>query len=106
MILYLFLFKLCSFSEPNPRKGTETCIDHNSVGYLFALSFSEPNPRKGTETEFTSSIVPMNSPCFSEPNPRKGTETQLSALSLQNSSLAGFSEPNPRKGTETASKLN
>ncbi len=38
-----------SFSEPNPRKGTETLYFWDRLR-ISASSFSEPNPRKGTET--------------------------------------------------------
>jgi len=117
------------FSEPIPRKGTET----RSILPISSTSpdscFSEPIPRKGTETprkirELLSIIFEH---CFSEPIPRKGTETlpQLlpmtvtqhevfqnlfpargrkllcSLLLLNYCHLLSFSEPIPRKGTET-----
>jgi len=38
------------FSEPIPRKGTETSVTTSDVCYYTQASFSEPIPRKGTET--------------------------------------------------------
>jgi len=39
------------FSEPIPRKGTETRGSFGGDFWLRQKSFSEPIPRKGTETE-------------------------------------------------------
>jgi len=69
--------ELEGFSEPNPRKGTET-MEFNTemgIGQLPIQCFSEPNPRKGTETWMLRVTVYFPVSCFSEPNPRKGTET-------------------------------
>jgi len=88
--------------------------------------FSEPIPRKGTETHASNEVMLNNPPGFSEPIPRKGTETALvnsgaekvELIVFQNlfpargrklllhsqgchPSLYSFSEPIPRKGTET-----
>jgi len=70
-----------SFSEPNPRKGTETVSWFLVAHQIWSESFSEPNPRKGTET-LGFFILSLTNPAigFSEPNPRKGTETMLAPL--------------------------
>jgi len=49
-----------SFSEPIPRKGTETVYDF--LPFIFIKGFSEPIPRKGTETLLISSrrVTPAN----------------------------------------------
>ncbi len=38
------------FSEPIPRKGTETSVRYKAICKNNCLRFSEPIPRKGTET--------------------------------------------------------
>ncbi len=72
------------FSEPNPRKGTETTNKRESL-IGFPLCFSEPNPRKGTETRLTLTALTylFLGVRFSEPNPRKGTETPSGVLGLR-----------------------
>jgi len=64
-------------------------------------SFSEPIPRKGTETADLVIAQDDYKGCFSEPIPRKGTETTLVASILLLVVHTSFSEPIPRKGTET-----
>jgi len=68
-----------SFSEPIPRKGTETMLSSIQKRFLqLATGFSEPIPRKGTETFIQYEVVDLElSTGFSEPIPRKGTETYL-----------------------------
>jgi len=99
---------LTRFSEPIPRKGTETelsdleqqlqrgvfqnlfpargrkltAVDAGMELHWF-YRFSEPIPRKGTETIHLPPQLPRSQhPCFSEPIPRKGTETQVDWLQL------------------------
>ncbi len=81
---------LCNrFSEPNPRKGTETKGEDRAV--LVLAGFSEPNPRKGTETLLDTNEYPFFFPlCFSEPNPRKGTETAWAKMPISSSERREF----------------
>jgi len=46
-----------SFSEPIPRKGTETSPNEYSLGLFCCICFSEPIPRKGTETQYTKCTI-------------------------------------------------
>ncbi len=43
------------FSEPIPRKGTETEWNSKHNNYKWQRRFSEPIPRKGTETRLAES---------------------------------------------------
>jgi len=91
------------FSEPIPRKGTETPT--TTYAWILELhqGFSEPIPRKGTETLYLLSVSLTGSLFrFSEPIPRKGTETRTNPKKHKLPTISGFSEPIPRKGTETS----
>jgi len=69
---------LPGFSEPIPRKGTETLYHRHLLLRGVRGGFSEPIPRKGTETlTFKTANCPVfpHRNSFSEPIPRKGTET-------------------------------
>ncbi len=89
------------FSEPIPRKGTETVHCCTERRKHLCHRFSEPIPRKGTETRgLLLAVRKFWQSSFSEPIPRKGTETVLS-FAFRLFFLQSFSEPIPRKGTET-----
>jgi len=64
--------------------------------------FSEPIPRKGTETivVFSQSVSPVLGKVFQNLFPARGRKLFL-ANSADRFSLSSFSEPIPRKGTET-----
>jgi len=91
-----------SFSEPIPRKGTETTTAFCSFICFSRRCFSEPIHRKGTETTLLIRGQRRSGrPCFSEPIPRKGTETRDYGYTARSNTNQSFSEPIPRKGTET-----
>jgi len=91
------------FSEPIPRKGTET-LEHPHPSRPLPLHnrFSEPIPRKGTETNSKVTIHSLDETngFFRTYSPQgDGNFLDYPATKTH---LAGFSEPIPRKGTETA----
>ncbi len=115
------------FQNLFPERGLKQCYwSWCRVGLL--RCFSEPIPRKGTETTSKQTYYKLWHPRFSEPIPRKGTETLVAKpcklgcsflLVFQNlfperglkrfrplfegitEEKKSFSEPIPRKGTET-----
>jgi len=73
-----------SFSEPIPRKGTETARPVKIEEKKNQVRFSEPIPRKGTETFWEKYLhEPFIITSFSEPIPRKGTETTTLYLEIR-----------------------
>jgi len=66
-----------SFSEPIPRKGTETIPDQVSYGKTVNV-FQNLFPARGRKRCAYWLMVQFTSICsFSEPIPRKGTETTV-----------------------------
>jgi len=89
------------FSEPIPRKGTETSLSNCWSLRVFS-SFSEPIPRKGTETQGFSKLGEQHHGVFQNLFPARGRKLLLTQQGFRLSCKKyGFSEPIPRKGTET-----
>jgi len=63
-------------------------------------SFSEPIPRKGTETPAFSPYPETGKKLFFRTYSPQGDGNRYSRV-IQSYSTKGFSEPIPRKGTET-----
>jgi len=90
------------FSEPIPRKGTETYIIQEGDSQRQAMFFRTYSPQgDGNVISVCPCPLTSNLSSFSEPIPRKGTET-LRIMSKIQKTEGGFSEPIPRKGTETS----
>ncbi len=89
------------FSEPIPRKGTETTPDTAQAGTKLYEVFQNLFPERGLKLMHILTTLLARLRCFSEPIPRKGTETLTPLRCWELWGLACFSEPIPRKGTET-----
>jgi len=95
-----------SFSEPIPRKGTETIPISLKIADITGLKFFRTYSPQGDGNFFKhSNQLFSKCHCFSEPIPRKGTETSTNPPTCVGADHVSFSEPIPRKGTETYCNL-
>jgi len=75
------------------------------VGTFSQSRFSEPIPRKGTETVSISIIIILSTFVFQNLFPARGRKLNCEDLSYMGHKVNRFSEPIPRKGTETLEKI-
>jgi len=99
----LGLFDMFSFSEPIPRKGTETLKSNRPTRWFWMLEFFRTySPQgDGNNRSLGAFVDRYHLQSFSEPIPRKGTETGVVLNGWPKPIGQCFSEPIPRKGTET-----
>jgi len=96
--LHLFLCSYQRFSEPIPRKGTETLAIQPTVANQekekFFRTYSPQGDGNGSELQAV--INRFNSFRFSEPIPRKGTETTKGFYSVFPSKVLFFRTYSPQ----------
>jgi len=92
------------FQNLFPARGRKPhCTVLRSAEYACPTCFSEPIPRKGTETKpFKISLASLFIEVFQNLFPARGRKLPSTGMELSSySGEASFSEPIPRKGTET-----
>jgi len=93
------------FSEPIPRKGTETELLQNLRQYKL-LCFSEPIPRKGTETFIEDSSNSTIQIVFQNLFPARGRKPERDALRMANHTRAFFRTYSPQGDGNIRSVIN